>query len=40
MQVTDAMNGALLVTKVWWYLESPPLLINLNNGVALSEWKD
>ncbi len=24
----------LSATKVWWNLESPPLLINLNNGVA------
>jgi len=28
------MNGVISEMKLWWYLDSPPQLITLNNGVA------
>ena len=33
------MNGVLSNRKQWWGLNPPPLLINLNNGVAWWQWK-
>lgn len=33
------MNGVLSVRKVWWHLESPPQLVNLNQGVAMCETR-
>ncbi len=33
------MNGVLQDRIFWWGLETPPLFINLNNGVATCETK-
>jgi len=33
------MNGVLSVMILWWGLESPPQVLNLNIGVAMSETR-
>lgn len=33
------MNGVLSVRILSWHLESPPQVLNLNQGVALRSWK-
>ncbi|SIN69912.1 hypothetical protein SAMN05444394_0877 [Algoriphagus halophilus] len=33
------MNGVLTVRILWWGLESPQQVLNLNKGVAMCERK-